>query len=700
MASKKFLSLLSIFLIIIVALSSVVVYQNLVTPNSAEAKVPDVLGVTISPAGQSFQLGVNSSKTFIPQVSNGTGPFTYTWSISPTGNFNLSINDEVVSLVNASTVEFSSASLTLEFPYAVENEFVQVAVSVVDATGTEGESYSIMVADPYTSPGYKFDASIATAAVVCRADGLGWYRAYDGLTGAKIAALDSTNPDTTLDGALLAYAGKTVYVDGGSWVGAVLAVPANTVLIADPSTTGIKYGSIGNGARIDEPNFNAAFGGYVGGTYSIVANQSSVASTTSLYFAFKPDNSIYWVSSNASYPAQTALNSKPNIKFAEGTFVVASAIAVPSAAFIDGSGWQTMLSGDNIFTVAAKTNWTIQNLYMHGSTTGGHTAISIAGASTGGRLLNCKTDNYIRSWYHDTTGQTVDGVVRGCVFLNGRSADWAPVFDYNVANFEVSSNKFEDCLGAGTYIAGGNSLRIVNNNYDNCSYSKTDFAAIFVTNRVNMSDFIVSDNTITLPALDTAHIHGIVIAGEFTSTATTSDGLVENNVIRGISTNNNCGNGIYLAGQTNTKNIFNIIIQGNSVRNTTRGIILSETKNVTISDNTLRSLSVLPISYDDKNINLTISGNVGYNPVGYLANPFTGSNTEMYNTGSNATMTSDMTYTVCGSARTIYVSGGTVTAITVNGQATGLTSGTIVLQPMDTFSITFSSAPTLKVMVH
>ena len=43
---------------------------------------------------------------------------------------------------------------------------------------------------------------------------------------------------------------------------------------------------------------------------------------------------------------------------------------------------------------------------------------------------------------------------------------------------------------------------------------------------------------------------------------------------------------------------------------------------------------------------------------------------------------------------TVYVSGGTVTAIAVGGTATGLTSGAVFVAAGETITLTYSAAPT------
>lgn len=94
----------------------------------------------------------------------------------------------------------------------------------------------------------------------------------------------------------------------------------------------------------------------------------------------------------------------------------------------------------------------------------------------------------------------------------------------------------------------------------------------------------------------------------------------------------------------------------------------------------------------------TVVGNLGYNPLGYIKNPISGSTFYLVDFGTNSTWISGATYTNWQSPKTLYINGTTVTSITVNGQVTGLGSGSIILQPSDTFSVSFLTAPMIKVM--
>lgn len=78
-----------------------------------------------------------------------------------------------------------------------------------------------------------------------------------------------------------------------------------------------------------------------------------------------------------------------------------------------------------------------------------------------------------------------------------------------------------------------------------------------------------------------------------------------------------------------------------------------------------------------------VANNVGYNPVGLVGPPTVPATTVTYtnNYGSNAT---------------VYISGGTVTNITIGGTALGVTSGTFRVSSGQTIAITYSSVPTWK----
>ncbi len=169
------------------------------------------------------------------------------------------------------------------FNYSVLNIPVNVAVvenvngrvrTFINNTNTEGSPYTI---------------SVGVGADV------GYYFAQDS-ADRYIDSWSSTNSQTVFNN-VLTLNPPHVYAKSGAY-SAVLAIPAGCSFTAENGTTGLTYASIGNGAKIDEPTFNAQFRGYDHGTYTISTNGTNI-------LAFKPDNSIYYLSTNASYVFNT-----------------------------------------------------------------------------------------------------------------------------------------------------------------------------------------------------------------------------------------------------------------------------------------------------------------------------------------------------------------------------------------------------------
>jgi hypothetical protein len=74
-------------------------------------------------------------------------------------------------------------------------------------------------------------------------------------------------------------------------------------------------------------------------------------------------------------------------------------------------------------------------------------------------------------------------------------------------------------------------------------------------------------------------------------------------------------------------------------------------------------------------------------PVGHITNPILTGALWDYQ-GTSSTFVSGTTYTNYESPKILYISGGTITAISVDSQSLAITTPVIVLQPLDTFSIT------------
>jgi len=93
-----------------------------------------------------------------------------------------------------------------------------------------------------------------------------------------------------------------------------------------------------------------------------------------------------------------------------------------------------------------------------------------------------------------------------------------------------------------------------------------------------------------------------------------------------------------------------------------------------------------------------VTNNIGYNPVGNIATPY--SVAAGYLTDAAAAQafpTSNTNYTVCASPKLITIYGGTVTSISIDGVATGLTSGAFRLEPGEVFNVVWTGQPSSQV---
>lgn len=96
--------------------------------------------------------------------------------------------------------------------------------------------------------------------------------------------------------------------------------------------------------------------------------------------------------------------------------------------------------------------------------------------------------------------------------------------------------------------------------------------------------------------------------------------------------------------------------------------------------------------------NSLLRDNPGYNPVGAITNPFTASTGDIRPaSAAQANPTSATTYTNRLTPKTVLITGGTITAIVIDGTSTTLSQGVFKLGIGETYSVTFTGSPTSKV---
>jgi len=104
------------------------------------------------------------------------------------------------------------------------------------------------------------------------------------------------------------------------------------------------------------------------------------------------------------------------------------------------------------------------------------------------------------------------------------------------------------------------------------------------------------------------------------------------------------------------------------------------------------SNSPAPLSDDS-----TVVNNFGYNPLGTIALPWLPNGALTNDGGGSANPVSGRLYTVRQSAKTIIITGGTGTQISIDGTPTGLSAGVFKLGVGETIAVTYSSTLTSKV---
>lgn len=120
-------------------------------------------------------------------------------------------------------------------------------------------------------------------------------------------------------------------------------------------------------------------------------------------------------------------------------------------------------------------------------------------------------------------------------------------------------------------------------------------------------------------------------------------------------------------------------------------------ENILIGNNVYGNINA---QIDDGNVpENTMINNTGYNPIGHIASPISGNTAYLVDSGSNSTWISGRLYTNTGSPKELDISAGTISVVAQNGVPLFTsTNYTVTLQPGDTFSVTFSTVPTINVI--
>ena len=317
---------------------------------------------------------------------------------------------------------------------------------------------------------------------------------------------------------------------------------------------------------------------------------------------------------------------------------------------------------------AYKNSWHgIQLWNCNGNCTIENCVANLVGAPCAGIVDELAVDS-------STSTATVEGnTVTGC--FQGIFIDSNGISQTNVVDNQLFNNE------CGIWVQLSSNVQVIGNLINQPS-SASGYPGIYVNyDGAGCSNCLISQNTII------AYGHGIYVES-------VNDCIISNNNIQGKDTSGRAG--IYVGDPVANGNFGSI--NDNIIYNFITGVDItgSNAVNAVISYNQFNAVSTKIV---DLGTSTRINTNLGYNPLGPIANPISSGGNTLVDSGSSSTWVSGTAYTNWGSPKVLYISGDTVTAIVYDGQTlyTSATTCSIILQPGDTFSVTFSSAPTIVV---
>ena len=465
-------TVLILFLICLIVASSAIAYISLgsgLTSKETVIGLPQLFSVAIIPSGP-VQLTTQQTQVFIANANSTDSSLNYSWSIENSQQSSvvngthyvlLTHDNQAVFKFLGSTVDFcwlnvevnstiataSSATVTIQYinpPVEAKNqqeasEQLNQQISTLTQTPIPAQT-PIQTTNNYQNENTSiFINSTSNAKFIIQPTAQGYYQVINGIEGNIVTEYSSTNANTTLNNAISG--GGIIAIMSGDYSGAQLIVPPNANIIAEPDVTGIKYASIAIGARINEPAFNAAFGGYQAGDYTVTTNATSSATMKTLTLAFKPDNTVRFASTNASYVLNKLASIGGSI-FVKGNLTLTSSIILSrsdTSLYSDGSTGLLYFSGVNGLNITGS-GINVSNLDIR---QGGYerTKTGITCSGTYNKTIGYQTLSNLNVWGWDTALSMI-------YTSSSQVSNIDTTFSYTGLKIQGQSvnNIFSDCL--------------------------------------------------------------------------------------------------------------------------------------------------------------------------------------------------------------------------------------------------------------
>lgn len=415
--------MITLLVIIVASLFAVIMIQNNFAASDITLTKSKPFSVSINPSGL-IQLQLNQSQVFIANSSREDIPITYKWSFESSSVVSATNQTDYLLITHENGVVFKLLSNNIDFCWLratlSSNDITANATVSIEhitsplieqanqptinqptsqptiaptptQTQTPSENQDYNQNDPITTT----INPLLNADLIVQNNAKLQYQVINAADHSIITDDSSSSANLTLNKAIAN--GGTIAIMSGDYSGAQLIVPSNANIIASPDSKGIKYASIANGAKINEPNFNTAFGGYQTGAYTVTTNSTASATTNTYYLAFKPDNSIYYTSTNASYTLNSATDNGGGV-FIVGNLTLTTPIILSKTGtnlYSDGSGI-LVFNGVNGLNITAS-GVTVYNLAID-QTDRARTKTGITCYGTSSKLVGYETFSNLKLW--------------------------------------------------------------------------------------------------------------------------------------------------------------------------------------------------------------------------------------------------------------------------------------------------------------
>ena len=273
-----------------------IIIQNDSAASNVLLKNTDSYLFSIEPAGP-IKLSLNQSQVFTVNTNSQDNPSNYSWSLY-SGSSDLAVNKTTYLLVTqgkqadfkflTDNLNVCWLSVTLNSSTWLANSTVLIeCTALLQSNQTIQQTTSQQINEPSQTPAPTQTPSqnqdhnqdsisgpikdpLLNADLIVQNDVKNHYQVINGTDDSIITNYSSDSANTTLNDAIAI--GGSIAIMSGDYTGTQLIVPSNANIISAADVLGVNYASIGNGARINEPNFNAAFGGYQTGAYTVTTN--------------------------------------------------------------------------------------------------------------------------------------------------------------------------------------------------------------------------------------------------------------------------------------------------------------------------------------------------------------------------------------------------------------------------------------------